>query len=329
METASIRCSVFRSWLARALLLGLGAAVLGQAPNASAYPSRPIRFVVPFTPGSASDILARTVGERLAAAWGQPVLVENRPGAGGTIGTGLVAKAEPDGHTLAVVSAGHVVNPVLYPNLGYDTLRDFSGVIPLGSLPSVLAVPPALGVHTAAQLVALAKQKPGLLNYATGGIGSGSHVNVEKFVAATGIEAVHMPLKGAPEMVAETMTGRAHFGFHPIIAALPAIRDGRLVALAVSSPTRSAALPQVPTIAEAGYPRAEFNFWIGVLAPARTPRDIVARLNTEIGRILQLAEVYERLTRLGVELMPLLPEQFDAFMRSEHATLAPLLQDAR
>jgi len=286
METASIRCSVFRSWLARALLLGLGAAVLGQAPNASAYPSRPIRFVVPFTPGSASDILARTVGERLAAAWGQPVLVENRPGAGGTIGTGLVAKAEPDGHTLAVVSAGHVVNPVLYPNLGYDTLRDFSGVIPLGSLPSVLA-----------------KQKPGFLNYATGGIGSGSHVNVEKFVAATGIEAVHMPLKGAPEMVAETMT--------------------------VSSPTRSAALPRVPTIAEAGYPRAEFNFWIGVLAPARTPRDIVARLNTEIGRILQLAEVYERLTRLGVELMPLLPEQFDAFMRSEHATLAPLLQDAR
>ena len=262
METASIRCSVFRSWLARALLLGLGAAVLGQAPNASAYPSRPIRFVVPFTPGSASDILARTIG------------------------TGLVAKAEPDGHTLAVVSAGHVVNPVLYPNLGYDTLRDFSGVIPLGSLPSVLA-----------------KQKPGFLNYATGGIGSGSHVNVEKFVAATGIEAVHMPLKGAPEMVAETMT--------------------------VSSPTRSAALPRVPTIAEAGYPRAEFNFWIGVLVPARTPRDIVARLNTEIGRILQLAQVYERLTRLGVELMPLLPEQFDAFMRSEHATLAPLLQDAR
>ncbi len=329
MQTTSIRISKFRSWLAGALLLALSAAAFGQAPAAGSYPNRPIRFVVPFTPGSASDILARTVGERLAAAWGQPVLVENRPGAGGTIGTGIVAKAEPDGHTLAVVSAGHVVNPVLYPELAYDTLRDFSGVIPLGSLPSVLAVPPALGVHTAAQLVALAKQKPGLLNYASGGVGSGSHVNAEKFLAATGIEVVHMPLKGAPQMVAETVTGRAHFGFHPIIAALPAIRDGRLLALAVSSPTRSAALPQVPTIAEAGYPRGEFNFWIGLLAPARTPRDIVGRLNTEVGRILQLAEVYERLTKLGVELMPMRPEQFDAFMRSEHAALAPLLRGAR
>ncbi len=323
----------FAAWLVCAgplLLLPLllaGGSALAQG-TAAAYPARPIRFVVPFTPGSASDILARTVGEKLAASWGQPVNVENRPGAGGVIATGQVARAEPDGHTLIVVSAGHVVNPLLYANLPYDTLKDLSGVIPFASLPSVLAVPPSLGVTSLAGLIALAKSKPGGLNYASGGIGSASHVNAEKFLAATGIEAVHVPLKGALDMVTETVGERTQFGFFPIIAALPAVQAGRLTAVAVSSPVRSAALPDVPSVAEAGLSAAEFNFWIGLLAPVKTPRAIVDKLHAEIGRILQSPDVRERLTRLGAVPMPLGPAQFDSFMRDEYTALAPIIKRA-
>ncbi len=292
------------------------------------YPVKAIRLIVPFTPGSASDILARTVAEKLTKVLGQGVYVENRPGAGGVIGTGLVAKAEPDGHTLLVVSAGHVVNPFLYGNLPYDTLKDFAGVIPLASLPSVLAVSETLGVKSVKELIAYAKAKPGSLNYSSAGIGSASHVNAEKFIAATAIDAVHVPLKGANDMVSETMSGRTQFGFIPIIAALPMVKAGRLPALAVSSKARSGALPDVSTIAEAGVPGAEFNFWIGLLAPAKTPRDIVTKLNSEIGKILQAPEVRERLSLLGAEPMPLTPVQFDAFMREEHNSLGRIIKPA-
>ena len=312
--------------IAGALLLAQSSAGVAQTPAAASYPIKPIRFVVPFSPGSASDILARAAGEKLSSSWGQPVTVENRPGAGGVIATGQVAKAEPDGYTLIVVSAGHVVNPLLYANLPYDTLRDLSGVIPLASLPSVLAVPPTLGVKTVRELVALAKAKPGALNYASGGIGSASHVNAEKFLAATGINAVHVPLKGAPDMVMETVGERTQFGFFPIIAALPTVRAGKLVAVAVSSGARSAVLPDVPTMAEAGVPAAEFNFWIGLLAPSATPREVVEKLNVEIGRILQLADVRERLSRLGAVPMPLTPAAFDSFMRDEYAALAGIIK---
>ena len=313
---------IFARFLCCLGLLSGGGAALGQAPIAAGYPHKPIRFVVPFTPGSASDILARTVGEKLATVWGQPVIVENRPGAGGVIATGQVAKAEPDGYTLIVVSAGHVVNPLLYANLPYDTLRDLAGVIPFASLPSVLAVSPFLGVKSLQDLVALAKSKPGGLNYASGGIGSASHVNAEKFIAATGIDAVHVPLKGALDMVTETVGERTQFGFFPIIAALPTIRGGKLMAVAVSSNARSTALPDTPTVAEAGVPGAEFNFWIGLLAPAKTPRDVVDKLNAEIGKILQSPDGRERLSRLGAVPMPLGPAQFDGFMRDEYSALA-------
>ena len=309
-----------------AVLLVQAGACSAQAATAGGYPNKPIRFVVPFSPGSASDILARTVGEKLSSAWGQPVNVENRPGAGGVIATGQVAKAEPDGYTLIVVSAGHVVNPLLYANLPYDALRDLSGVIPLASLPSVLAVTPSLNVKTVRELVALAKAKPGVLNYASGGIGSASHVNAEKFLAATGVNAVHVPLKGAPDMVTETVGERTQFGFFPIVSALPTVRAGKLVALAVSSNARSTALPEVPTIAEAGVPAAEFNFWIGLLAPAATPREVVEKLNAEIGQILQLADVRERLSRLGAVPMLLGPAAFDSFMRDEYAALAGIIK---
>jgi tripartite-type tricarboxylate transporter receptor subunit TctC len=312
-----------RAWLAVLLLLCSSAAF-----SQGAWPSKPVRLVVPFTPGSASDILARTVGDKLAAALGQPVLIENRAGAGGVVGTGVVAKAEPDGYTLVVVSAGHVVNPLMYANLPYDALADFAGVMPLGSLPSVLTVSPSLGVKTVRELVALAKAKPGVLNYASGGTGSASHVNAEKFRIATGIDVVHVPLKGAPDMVVETIGGRTQFGFEPISAALPAIRDGKLVALAVSSPARAATLPDTPTIAEAGVPAAEFNFWIGLLAPVKTPKEVVARLNAELRKIMQMPDVKLRLAGLGAEPYVLSPQEFDAMMRAEFTALRRVIKSS-
>src|SRR5207344_355660 len=199
---------------------------LAQEP----YPSRSVRIIVPFTPGSVTDIMARSVSDKLASSLGQAVVVENRPGAGGTIGIAQAAKSAPDGYTLVVVSAGYAVNPVIYENLPYDATKDLAGVIPLGNLPSVLFVSPALGVKSVQELIALAKAKPGTLNYPSAGIGSASHVNSEKFIAVTGIKAVHVPLKGAPEMITETMAGRTQFGTVGISAALSAIRDGRLIA---------------------------------------------------------------------------------------------------
>jgi tripartite-type tricarboxylate transporter receptor subunit TctC len=292
------------------------------------YPSRTIRIVVPFTPGSVTDIMARSVSERLSASLGQPVIVENRPGAGGTIGTAVVAKAPPDGYTLAVVSAGYAVTPVIYDNLPYDPAKDLAGVIPLANLPSVLFASPTLGVKSVRELVELAKSKPGALNYPSAGIGSASHVSAEKFRIATGIDAVHVPLKGAPEMVSETLSGRTHFGLLGISAVLPQVREGRLLALAVSSDKRAPALPEVPTMAEIGYPGAQFDFWIGVLAPSQTPRPVVNRLHDEIARALQLPEVQERLAKLGAEPMPMRPEQFDAYMREQLTSLGGLLRAA-
>lgn len=298
------------------------------AAIAADYPTKPIRMIVPFTAGSASDILARTVSIPLSAKWGQPAIIDNRPGAGGTIGTGLAAKSPPDGHTLVVVSAGHVVNPVMYSHLPYDTLRDFSAVIPLANLPSVLAVSKSSSVRSVRDLVAIAKSKPGQLNYVSGGIGSASHVNAEKFKAAAGIDVTHIPLKGAGDMLTEIIGGRAEFGFLPLIAAAPFIRDQKLTALAVSSAKRASAFPELPTIAEAGVPGAQFDFWIGLLAPAKTSRPIVQKLNAEIANVLAQPETRERLRALGAEAMPMSPDAFDAFMRREFEELGRVMRAA-
>ena len=281
---------------------------------------------MPFTPGSATDTMARPIADKLSSALGQQVLVENRPGAGGTIGIAALAKSPADGYTVAVVSTGHVVNPVLYASLPYDTIRDFNGVSPLASLPSVLVVSPSLGARSVQELVAMAKARPGQLNYATAGIGSGAHISAEKFRLATGIEAVHVPLKGSPESLTETMGGRTHFTWTPISTAVGQIRGGQLLALAVSTPKRSPAFPEVPTIAEAGFPRGEFNFWVGMLAPAGTPKDVLARLNGEIQRALQAADMSERLAKLGAEPMSMSPEQFDSFMKEEYEVLGEVMR---
>src|SRR5213080_4128747 len=220
--------------LAFVLPLALLAAASARVQAQDVFPSKPIHIIVPFTPGSATDIAARLVGEKLNAAWGQPVIVENHPGAGGTIGIAQTAKADPDGYTLAVVSTGHVVNYVLYKDLPYDTLKDLAGVAPLASLPSVLVVSPALGVKSAKELVAAAKARPGELNYGTAGVGSAAHINSEKFNVAAGIQAVHVPLKGTPPILTETMGGRVHFAWVPSVSSMGPVKDGKLVALAVS-----------------------------------------------------------------------------------------------
>ena len=305
----------------------LGLAAQGSA-HAQAYPGGPIKIIVPFTAGSATDIMARTVGERLAPVVGQPVIVENRPGAGGTIGTNLVAKSPADGLTLAVVSTGHVVNHVLYPNIPYDTIKDFAGVIPLATLPSVLIVPPSLGVRTAKELVALAKSKPGQFNYGTAGVGSAAHINQEKFNQATGIQAMHIPFKGTPEILNEAMGGRIQLAWVPLVSSVGPLRDGKLLALAVSTHARSPTLPDVPTIAEAGFPGGEFNFWVGMLAPAKTPREIINRLNAEVTRAEQLPEVKQRLANLGAEPMPMTAEKFDAFIRAQYDELGTVMRAA-
>jgi tripartite-type tricarboxylate transporter receptor subunit TctC len=303
----------------------LSVAAVSAQPSGAEYPSKTIKIVVPFTAGSATDIMARVVGERLSAGTGQPVVVENRPG---TLGSAQVAKSEPDGYTLLVVSTGHVVNPTLYPGLSYDTVADFAGVSPLAALPSVLVVGANSPFKSVKELIAAAKSKPDSLNYASAGVGSATHVNAEKFRSVAGIQVTHIPFKGTPETIVETSSGRVDFMFTPVLASIPSIRDNRMRALAVSTAKRSSALPDVPTVAEAGLPGFVFDFWIGLLAPAKTPRAVVNKLNAEVAKILAQPDVKERMAKLGAESMPMKPEQFDAYIKEEFVTLGAVMKAA-
>jgi tripartite-type tricarboxylate transporter receptor subunit TctC len=312
----------------RLLIAAAAVFAVASATAQAAYPSKVIKIVVPFTAGSATDIMARIVGEKLTTSMGQPVVVENRPGAGGTLGASQVAKSEPDGYTLLVVSTGHVVNPALYANLNYETLGDFAGVTPLAALPSVLVVGAGSPLKNVADLIAAAKAKPGQLNYASAGVGSATHVNAEKFRAQANIQLTHIPFKGTPETIVETSAGRVDFMFTPVLASIPSIRDNRMRAIAVSTAKRSSALPDVPTVAEAGLPGFVFDFWIGMLAPAKTPKAIVNKLNAEVRNILQQPDVKDRLSKLGADPMPMSPEQFDAYMKEEFTTLGAVMKSA-
>jgi len=309
----------------------LAAVALASAPvhaQTADYPNKVIKIIVPFTAGSATDIMARIVGERLTASMGQPVVVENRPGAGGTLGAAQVAKSEPDGYTLLVVSTGHVVNPALYGNLPYDTVADFAGVTPLAALPNMLVVAANSPFKTMAELIAATKAKPGQLNYASAGVGSATHVNAEKFRATTGMQVTHIPFKGTPETIVEVSAGRVDFMFTPVLSSIPSIRENRMRALAVSTAKRSSALPDVPTVAEAGLPGFVFDFWIGLLAPAKTPRPVVNKLNAEVRKVLAQPEVLERLSKLGAEPMPMTPERFDSYIKEEFNTLGTIMKAA-
>jgi tripartite-type tricarboxylate transporter receptor subunit TctC len=298
--------------------LGLFCSLLAAGQSgAQSYPNKPVHLVVPFTAGSATDILARTFGQKLSELWGQPVIIDNRPGAGGTIGAAFVAKSPADGYTLLVHSAAHAYNPSIYTSLSFDTAKDFVEVVPLAGQPNVLVVAPSAGVKTVAELIALAKQKPGQLNFGSAGTGSGTHINAEKFKLAAGIDVVHIPYKGTPEALTDTMAGRVTYFFSPISAALPNVREGKLLALGVSTARRSAALPNVPTIAESGLPGFDYNLWVGVFAPTGTPPDIVDKINNDVARLLQSAEVKERFANLGADPMPMTPVEFKKFVQSE------------
>jgi tripartite-type tricarboxylate transporter receptor subunit TctC len=303
--------------LIRNLAAFLFCALAAGEATAQGYPTKPVKLVVPFTAGSATDILARTVGQKLTEMWGQSVIVDNRPGAGGTIGTAIVAKSPPDGYTLLVNSAAHAYNPWIYPNLSFDTVKDFIDVAPLAGQPNVLVVAPSTGYKTVADLIAAAKAKPGTLNFGSAGTGSGTHINAEKFRLAAGIDVVHIPYKGTPEALTDTMTGRITYFFSPISAALPNIREGKLVALGVSTAKRSSVLPNVPTLSESGLPKFDYSLWVGLFAPAGTPAEIVDKIARDVGRALATPELKERLTALGAEETPMTPAEFTKFVGVE------------
>jgi len=311
------------------MLLGLGslcseAWAQGSAPT---WPAKPIRLIVPLTPGSATDVMSRLVMDQVSAQVGQPIIIENRPGAGNTIGMGAVAKAEPDGYTILANSSTHTVTPATRSNLGFE-MTDLAAIIPLGNMPVVMVVNPSKGYKKLSDFVAAAKAKPGSVNYASAGAGNSSHLNGERFRLAAGFEAVHLPFKGAPEALTEVIAGRADFYFSPLVNALPLLKDGQLQALAVSGSARASALPDVPTTVEAGYPNSEYNFWAGVFAPAKTPADIRAKLHAEIAKALQNPATREKLLGLGADPMPLNSAQFETLVRKEVETNTQLVKAA-
>jgi len=292
------------------------------------YPTQPIRILVGFSPGSTTVILARTVGQKMSEAWRQPVLVENRPGAGGVGASNAVATAAPDGYTLLVVSAGHAATAAMFTKLPYDTLKDFAGVSRISNVPSILVVSPALGVKSVKDLVALAKAKPGQLNFSSPGVGSANHLAAELFNILAGVKALHVPYKGIPEAMTGVVSGAVQFNFSPVVNILPLSRDGKLVALAASTGKRSAVLPEVPTVAEAGVSGYVFDPWFGLLAPAKTPKPLLAKLSAEVARIVKLPDVKERLLALGADPAPTSPEGFDTSIRGEVVKFQKIVREA-
>jgi len=304
------------------------ACTLGGAHAQGAWPgTQPIKLVVPFTAGSGTDIVARLVAEKLGPALGTSVIVDNKPGAGGTLGAAITAKAPADGYTLLVHSAGHLVNPWIYKGLSYDTIKDFTGITPMASLPNVLVTAPSHFANVQ-DLVAKAKAKPGGLNYGSAGNGSATHMNAEVFRLAAGLDAQHVPFRGTPEAMTEVMAGRVDWFFAPMVSALPLIKSGKLQALAVGTARRSPALPDAPTTVEAGVPGSEYLFWVGLFAPAKTPQPVVDRLQTEVAKIMASPELKERLDKLGAEPFTLPSAQFNKFIADETAKAQQVVKAA-
>ena len=312
----------------RVTILAVAAILSAHAWGADAadkYPARPIRMLVPFTPGSQTDILARWMGEKVADNSGFQVVVDNRPSAGGTIASEYVLAANPDGHTLMMVSTGHAGNATMYSKLSYDTIRDFSGITRVASVPNLLVVAPALGPKTVKELIAYAQARPGKINFSSAGIGSGTQINGEMFRLAAGMEATHVPYKGAPESLNNVISGSVHFCFTPILVAAGQVKAERVLVLAVSTAKRSPMFPDVPTVVEAGIPGFDYDQWYGVLASAKTPRPLVNTINKEMVRILNLPDIRERMLTQGATPTPTTPEEFDAFIRAEVKRFAKVL----
>jgi len=305
--------------------LAFGAAASAQpAP----WPSKPVRLIVPTAPGGPTDLVARVLAERLAPALGQSVIVDNRAGAGHMIGTEAAARAAPDGYTYGLVTTPHVINPALRKKMSYDTQQDLVPVSWLTSLPLVLVVNPALPANTVRELVALAKAKPGQLNMASAGTATGPHLAGELFKSSAGINLIHVPYKGGPQATAAILTGEAALYFDSLSGALPHIKAGKLRALAVTLQTRAAAAPEVPTMAESGFPGFEVNIWNGMVAPAGTPKEIIARMQAELARALALPEVKSRFAAAGFETVGSTPEEFGAVIDRDLAKWRKVVKDA-
>jgi len=307
--------SMVRTVGAVALLIAAGA-------SAESFPNKPFRILVPFSAGSATDILARLIGPRMLEHWGEQVIVDNRPSAAGIIAGEIVAKAAPDGYTLLLRSSAFAGSAALGLKMPYDSVKDFAGITQIVTTPLVVVVAPSLGVKSLKELIALAKSNPGKINFASSGIGSGTHYASELFRLAAGIDTVHVPYKGTPEGLNDTIAGRIEYYIAPVLPTIPLIKSERLLALATSGTERMAMLPDVPTIAEAALPGFVYDGWFGVFAPAKTPRSIINSLAKEIARIMALAEVKERIASLGAVVKTSTPAEFDKLVRSEIAKRA-------
>jgi tripartite-type tricarboxylate transporter receptor subunit TctC len=308
------------------LLPALGLGLATMETDAKTWPTKPLRAIVPIAAGSVADIVPRVVFEQLSAQLHQNIVVDNRPGAGMTLGSNLAAKAAPDGHTVLVTSSAHAIAPSLYANLAYHPARDFAAVAPLGLSPFVLVVPPARQFRTVRDLVAAAKARPGAFNFSSPGVATASHLSAERFRFSAGLQAVHVPFRGGVEAMTEVMAGRIDYFFVVIGAALPHIQGGKLTALAVNGAKRSAVLPEVPTIQEAGFNDAEYPTWFGLFVPATTPRRIVNQLHRETLKALRESKVRDKLATLGVDPMVMAPKEFDMHVQHDIAINAALVK---
>jgi tripartite-type tricarboxylate transporter receptor subunit TctC len=307
---------------------GFALALFASSVLAQNYPAKPVRLIIAFTPGSSTDIIGRAVAAKLQEMWGQPVVAENRTGAGGSVGSAAVLREAPDGYTLLANSSAHVANPSIYAKLPYDTLKDFANIAPLAGGPNVLITSPQSGWTKLADFISAAKAKPGALNFSSAGVGSGTHFNLEKLKLAAGIDVAHVPYKGTPEAIGDTIAGRVCCYWAPINAALPQVNGGKATALAVSSGQRSTLLPNVPTVAEQGFPGFDYTLWVGLWGPAAMPADLVARINADVNKALSDPELAGRLTKLGTIPMKMSPAQFTEFVRKEVEDTAKVLKAA-
>jgi tripartite-type tricarboxylate transporter receptor subunit TctC len=309
-------------------ILTAGLALCAAQALAQGYPAKPVRIIVAFTPGSSTDIIGRAVAAKLSDLWGQPVVVENRAGAGGSVGSAAVLREPPDGYTLLANSSAHVANPSIYKTLPYDTLKDFANIAPLAGGPNVLIVSPESGWKILGDFIAAAKAKPGQLNFSSAGVGSGTHFNLEKLKLMAGIDVAHVPYKGTPEAIGDTIANRVCCYWAPINAALPHVRGGKAVALAVSSAQRSSLLPDVPTVAEQGVRGFDYTLWVGLWGQAALPAEIVNKINADVNRALASPDLADRLTKLGTLPMKMTSAEFTQFVRKEVEDTAKVLKAA-
>lgn len=317
-----------RSLVALAVACAAGAGLMPALSHAQEkFPSKTVRIVVPFVAGSQVDLVAREMQRKLQDMWGQPVVVDNRPGAGGTVGSRVVATADADGHTLLLTSASHAINPTLYKKLPYDTKKDFRGVTLATSVPNVLVVAPSLGVKNVPELLQLIRSKPGALNFASAGVGSGTHFNGEMFKALAKLDIVHVPYRGTGDALVDTAAGRSALYWSPLGLTLPFIKDKRLIPLAVSTATRAPVMPDVPVVSDF-VPNAVYDHWYGVVVPGKTPQAVVDKISADMGTVLRMPDIVKNFSEQGLTASPNSPAEFDRFIEAETLRLAEVVKSS-